>query len=132
MIHGVGTDICKIPRIEQALARHGERFALKILGPDEMAVYRTRAAGHPQRGVRYVATRFAAKEALSKALGIGLRAPMTWPAAQLLNADNGKPAFVFNGALREYMEANRLTAQVSVSDEEDYAVAFAIVERPSE
>jgi len=131
MIHGVGTDICKIPRIAQALARHGERFARKILGADEMVVYRARAAGHPQRGVRYVATRFAAKEALSKALGIGLRAPMTWPAAQLLNADNGKPAFVCDGALREYMETNRLTVQVSVSDEEDYAVAFVIVEQAS-
>ncbi|GGY94574.1 holo-ACP synthase [Pseudoduganella plicata] len=132
MIHGVGTDICKIGRIAQALGRHGERFAQKILGPREMEVYRARCEGHPQRGVRYVATRFAAKEALSKALGIGLRAPMTWPAAQLLNADNGKPAFVWDGALRDYMEANRLTAQVSVSDEEDYAVAFAIVERQSE
>ncbi|GGB88607.1 holo-ACP synthase [Pseudoduganella buxea] len=132
MIHGVGTDICKIPRIAQALARHGERFAQKILGPQEMAVYRARAAGHPTRGVRYVATRFAAKEALSKALGIGLRAPMTWPAAQLLNADNGKPEFVCGGALLQYLEQNRLTVQVSVSDEEDYAVAFAIVEQASE
>ena len=132
MIHGVGTDICKIPRIAQALARHGERFAQKILGPQEMAVYRARAEGHPTRGVRYVATRFAAKEALSKALGIGLRAPMTWPAAQLLNAHNGKPEFVCGGALLQYLEQNRLTVQVSVSDEEDYAVAFAIVEQASE
>ena len=132
MIYGIGTDICKVPRIAQALARHGERFAQKILGPDEMAVYRARAAAHPERGVRYVATRFAAKEALSKALGIGLRAPMTWPAAQLLNADNGKPAFACNGALQDFLTANRLAVQVSVSDEEDYAVAFAIVERAGE
>ena len=129
MIYGVGTDICKIPRIEAALARHGDRFAKKILGPQEMAKYLARKAKNPARGIRFVATRFAAKEAFSKAIGLGIRMPMTWPAAQMLNEPSGKPTIVCSGVLDEFMKKNKLSAQVSVSDEEEYAVAFVIVEQ---
>ncbi|QBE65369.1 holo-ACP synthase [Pseudoduganella lutea] len=132
MIHGIGTDICKVPRIGEALARSGERFARRVLGPEEMAVFRERSERNPVRGVRYVATRFAAKEAFSKALGLGLRPPMTWPAAQLLNDALGKPCIVCSGDLEQYMAHHRLVAQVSVSDEEEYAVAFVIVEKRDE
>ncbi|KAB8053345.1 holo-ACP synthase [Janthinobacterium rivuli] len=129
MIYGIGTDICKIPRIEAALARHGERFAKKILGPQELEKFRARSAKNAVRGVRFLATRFAAKEAFSKAIGLGLRMPMTWPAAQMLNHPSGKPMIVCSGVLAEFMEKNRLSAQVTISDEEDYAVAFVIVEQ---
>jgi holo-[acyl-carrier protein] synthase len=129
MIYGIGTDICKIPRIEAALARHGERFAKKILGPQELEKFRARSAKNAVRGVRFLATRFAAKEAFSKAIGLGLRMPMTWPAAQMLNHPSGKPMIVCSGVLAEFMEKNRLSAQVTISDEEEYAVAFVIVEQ---
>ena len=129
MIYGIGTDICKIPRIEAALERHGDRFAKKILGPQEMAKYLARKAKNPVRGIRFVATRFAAKEAFAKAIGLGIRMPMTWPAAQMLNHPSGKPMIVCSGVLKEFMDKNKLTAQVTVSDEEDYAVAFVIVEQ---
>jgi holo-[acyl-carrier protein] synthase len=129
VIYGIGTDICKIPRIEAALARHGDRFAKKILGPQEMAKYLARKAKNPVRGIRFVATRFAAKEAFAKAIGLGIRMPMTWPAAQMLNHPSGKPMIVCSGVLKEFMDKNKLTAQVTVSDEEDYAVAFVIVEQ---
>ncbi|HEU4814486.1 holo-ACP synthase [Janthinobacterium sp.] len=129
MIYGIGTDICKIPRIEAALARHGERFAKKILGPQELDKFRARSAKNAVRGVRFLATRFAAKEAFSKAIGLGLRMPMTWPAAQMLNHPSGKPMIVCSGVLAEFMEKNRLSAQVTISDEEEYAVAFVIVEQ---
>ncbi|NHQ91591.1 holo-ACP synthase [Janthinobacterium lividum] len=129
MIYGIGTDICKIPRIEAALARHGERFAKKILGPQELEKFRARSAKNAVRGVRFLATRFAAKEAFSKAIGLGLRTPMTWPAAQMLNHPSGKPMIVCSGVLAEFMEKNRLSAQVTISDEEEYAVAFVIVEQ---
>ena len=129
MIYGIGTDICKIPRIEAALARHGERFAQKILGPQELEKFRARSAKHAARGVRFLATRFAAKEAFSKAIGLGLRMPMTWPAAQMLNHPSGKPMIVCSGVLAEFMEQRRLSAQVTISDEEEYAVAFVIVEQ---
>jgi holo-[acyl-carrier protein] synthase len=129
MIYGIGTDICQIPRIEAALARHGERFARKILGPQELEKYHARSAKNAVRGLRFLATRFAAKEAFSKAIGLGLRMPMTWPAAQMLNAPSGKPMIVCSGVLEEFMRQNRLTAQVTISDEAEYAVAFVIVEQ---
>ena len=129
MIYGIGTDICKIPRIAAALERHGERFAAKILGPQELDKFRARSAKHAARGVRFLATRFAAKEAFSKAIGLGMRMPMTWPAAQMLNAPSGKPIIVCSGVLAAFMAERGLTAQVTISDEEDYAVAFVIVEQ---
>ena len=132
MIYGIGTDICKIPRIEAALARHGERFAKKILGPQELEKFRARSAKLAARGVRFLATRFAAKEAFSKAIGLGLRMPMTWPAAQMLNHPSGKPMIVCSGVLADFMEKNRLSAQVTISDEEEYAVAFVIVEQAAQ
>jgi holo-[acyl-carrier protein] synthase len=132
VIYGIGTDICKIPRIEAALERNGDRFARKILGPQEMEKYLARKAKNPVRGVRFVATRFAAKEAFSKAIGLGMRMPMTWPAAQMLNAPSGKPMIVCSGVLDEFMKKHRLTAQVTISDEEEYAVAFVIVEQAPE
>lgn len=129
MIYGIGTDIIQISRIEAALERNGERFAEKILGPEELEKYLRRKAKVEARGIRFLATRFAAKEAFSKAIGLGMRMPMTWRAMQTLNAASGKPVAVTNGALKEFMERNGLTAQVSITDEADYAVAFVIVEK---
>lgn len=129
MIYGIGTDIIQISRIEAALVRHGDRFAEKILGPEELEKYKRRKAKVAARGLRFLATRFAAKEAFSKALGLGLRMPMTWRAMQTLNAPSGKPIAVTSGALQEFMEQNGLTAQVSITDEAEYAVAFVIVEK---
>jgi holo-[acyl-carrier protein] synthase len=129
MIYGVGTDLIQISRIEAALARNGERFAEKILGPEELEKYRRRKAKVEARGIRFLATRFAAKEAFSKALGLGMHMPMTWRAMQTLNAPSGKPVAVTSGALKEFMEKNGLTAQISITDEMDYAVAFVIVEK---
>jgi holo-[acyl-carrier protein] synthase len=129
MIYGIGTDIIQIRRIEAALARSGERFATKILGPEELEKYHRRKAKFDARGVRFLATRFAAKEAFSKAIGLGMRMPMSWRAMQTLNAASGKPVAVVSGVLQEFMEKNGLSAQVSITDEADYAVAFVIVEK---
>lgn len=129
MIFGIGTDLVQISRIEAVLARKGERFAAKILGPEEMEKFRRRRQKVEARGLRFLASRFAAKEAFSKAIGLGMRMPMTWRAMQTLNAPSGKPVVVVSGALKDYMEHNRLSAQVSITDEADYAVAFVIVEK---
>jgi holo-[acyl-carrier protein] synthase len=129
MIYGIGTDIIQISRIEAALARNGERFAEKILGAEELEKFRRRKAKVEARGIRFLATRFAAKEAFSKAIGLGMRMPMTWSAMQTLNATSGKPVVATSGALKQFMEQNGLTAQVSITDETDYAVAFVIVEK---
>ncbi|MEA5097715.1 MAG: holo-ACP synthase [Burkholderiaceae bacterium] len=129
MIYGIGTDIIQISRVEAALARYGERFAERILGPDEMLRYQRRKAKVEARGVRFLATRFAAKEAFSKAIGLGMHMPMTWRALQTLNAPSGKPLAVASGALQDFMTQHRLSAQVSITDEAEYAVAFVIVEQ---
>ncbi len=129
MIFGIGTDIIKIDRIEAAVARHGDRFALKVLGPQEMEKYLRRKAKVEARGIRFLATRFAAKEAFSKALGLGMRMPMTWRAVQFLNAPGGKPIAVTSGALTGFMQSHGIVAQVSLTDEAEYAVAFVIAEK---
>ncbi len=129
MIFGLGTDIIRIDRIAAAVARHGDRFAERVLGPQEMEKYLSRKAKVEVRGLRFLATRFAAKEAFSKAIGLGMRMPMTWRSAQILNAPSGKPMLVTSGALNTFMQAHGISAQVSISDEAEYAVAFVIVEK---
>lgn len=128
MIYGIGTDVCDIRRIEAALQRHGERFALKVLGPHEIEVFRQRRARVPARGVRYLATRFSAKEAFSKAIGLGLRLPMTWRACEIVKAPSGKPEIRLHGELAAWFEARGLRAHVTVTDETDYAASFVVVE----
>lgn len=132
MIYGIGTDIVQISRVDAALKRSGERFAEKILGPEELVKYHARRAKNEVRGLRFLATRFSAKEAFSKAIGLGMRMPMTWRSAQMLNAPSGKPIIVCSGALDEFMRTHRLTAQVTISDEADYGVAFVIVTQAPE
>ncbi|MBY4896329.1 holo-ACP synthase [Cupriavidus sp. AU9028] len=132
MIHGVGTDIIQIDRVQGVMDRTGGRFASKILGPQEMAIYQRRLARHPKRGLAFLATRFAAKEAFSKAIGLGMHWPMTWRAMELLNLPSGEPYAHCHGELARWLGERGLTVRVSVSDEHDYAVAFAIAERTGE
>jgi holo-[acyl-carrier protein] synthase len=129
MIYGIGTDICDIRRIRASLDTHGERFAQKVLSDNEMQTYRTRSERWPERGVRYVATRFSAKEAFSKAIGMGMRMPMTWRLCEVAKLSSGQPTIVLHGILKEWFEAKGLTAHVSVSDESDYATSYVIVEK---
>ncbi len=129
MIYGIGTDICDIRRIRASLEKHGERFAQKVLSDNEMQTYRTRCERWPERGVRYVATRFSAKEAFSKAIGLGMRMPMTWRLCEVAKLPSGQPTIVLHGVLKEWFEAKGLTAHVSVSDESDYATSYVIVEK---
>jgi len=75
-IAGIGMDLIYLDRIERALVRFGERFAAKILGADELQVFQRRKQRDARRGVRFLATRFAAKEAFSKAIALGMHAPM--------------------------------------------------------
>ena len=82
----------------------------------------------PARGLSYLATRFAAKEAFSKAIGLGMRMPMTWRACEIVKASSGKPELRLHGELAAWFSARKLHAHVSVSDESDYAAAFVVVE----
>ena len=128
MIYGIGTDICDIRRIRASLEKHGERFAQKVLSDNELNTYRARSERWPERGVRYVATRFSAKEAFSKAIGLGMRMPMTWRLCEVAKLPSGQPTLVLHGVLKEWFEAKGLSAHVSVSDESDYATSYVVVE----
>ena len=128
-IFGIGTDICDIRRIRTSLERHGERFARKILSDAELLTWKARSSRWPERGVRYLATRFSAKEAFSKAIGLGMRMPMTWRLCEIAKTPSGKPEIVLHGELKVWCESRRLSAQVSVSDETDYATSFVVVEQ---
>ena len=129
MIYGIGTDVCDIRRISAAFTRRGERFAEKVLGPHEIEVFRSRRAKFDSRGMAYLATRFAAKEAFSKAIGLGLRLPMTWRDCEIVKAASGQPQIHLHGALATWFAARGLVAHVSVSDESETATAFVVVER---
>lgn len=129
MIYGIGSDICEIRRIQQSLLRFGDRFAIKVLGPSELAVFHARRAKVEARGLSYLATRFAAKEAFSKAIGLGMHMPMTWRACETLNASSGQPQIHLHGQLATWFSSRGLRAHVTVTDEADYAAAFVVVER---
>ena len=129
MIFGIGTDICDVRRIRASLDKHGERFARKVLTDAEFTTWQQRSARWPERGVRYLATRFSAKEAFSKAIGLGMRLPMNWRSCEIAKLSSGKPAIVLHGALKDWFEAQGLTVHVSVTDETDYAASFCVVEK---
>jgi holo-[acyl-carrier protein] synthase len=129
MIYGIGTDICDLRRLRATLARRGDRFAEKVLGEREIEVFHARRARVEARGVAYLATRFSAKEAFSKAIGLGIHMPMTWRACEILNLPSGQPVIRLNGALADWFAERGLTAHVTVTDETDYAASFVVVER---
>ena len=131
MIYGIGTDICDVRRIQASLDRHGERFARKVLSAGELATWQERSARWPDRGVRYLATRFSAKEAFSKAIGLGMRMPMTWRNCEITKVSSGKPEIVLHGALKDWFDARQLSAHISVTDETVYAASFCVVEKKS-
>jgi holo-[acyl-carrier protein] synthase len=124
MIFGVGTDMVAIARLTDLWERHGERALERILAPEE----REDCRRAPDQG-RFLAKRFAAKEALAKALGTGIRAPVSLSAIAITHDSQGKPCFSPAPDLAAYLAERRLTAHVSISDERDYALAFAVVEQ---
>ena len=128
MIYGIGTDLVEIGRIAAAVERFGDRFAERILGPQERASYEARRARSPSRGLAFLATRFAAKEAVSKAIGLGLRSPMTWRAVEIVNAPSGQPQVLAHGGLAAFLQQRRLRLSVSVTDEQTMAMAFVVAE----
>lgn len=126
MIEGIGTDLCRISRIEKSLQRFGERFAAKILVEEELLRFRA----HRQPAA-YLAKRFAAKEAFSKAIGTGMRYPVHWQNIAVSNERSGRPTIRCLGSLQGTVQARGITTvHLSLTDEPDFALAFVILERP--
>ena len=127
-VAGIGSDILRLERIVRAYQRQGARFSQRILGEQELEVFHRRLARDTSRGMRYLATRFAAKEAFSKAIGLGIHSPMSWTRMQVLNAPSGKPQVSLNGPLAPWYAERFGAAHVSLSDESDIVMAFVVVE----
>lgn len=124
MIYGVGTDVVEIGRIAKALERFGERFARRVLCEPELK----RFAKH-RLPANYLAKRFAAKEAFTKALGTGIHAPANWHGVWVTNLKSGKPVLEFTPALQQLMRQRKIAhAHVSLSDEKGVAFATVILE----
>jgi len=124
MILGTGTDLIDIRRIERALARFGHRFARRVLVDDEYE----RFCAH-LKPAHYLAKRFAAKEAFSKAMGTGIHFPVNWHNVGVANERSGKPYLKFSQALAALLEQRGIRrAHLSLSDETEMACAFVVLE----
>lgn len=124
MIYGVGTDIVAVARMATLYERHGDRALEKVLAPSERDA--CRVSNDP---ARFLAKRFAAKEALGKALGTAIRAPVLLTSIAVGHDDLGKPVFEFHDALTGYIAERQITAHLSLTDEKDYVVAFVVLEQ---
>lgn len=123
MIIGVGTDIVKVARIARALENHGERFAARILTPSELKRFQV-----APDSTRYLAKRFALKEAVVKALGTGIAKGVSWQHINTANSAAGQPYAELNGVAESVMQSlGATTLSVSISDEEEYVLAFAVL-----
>lgn len=124
MIFGIGTDLVDIARIEQAYARHGQRFLARMLGPDELAGFVDDA-----NSARFLAKRWAAKEAFAKALGTGIRPPVSLASIQICHDAAGRPLLQLDAAVLAHMQAlGAGRAHLSLSDERQQALAFVLIE----
>lgn len=127
MIYGIGTDIVEISRIGQILQRYGERFSMRILCEPEIRQFQRH-----RKPAAFLAKRFAAKEAFSKALGTGIRAPANWHGVWVANLPSGKPQLHYSAALTVLLESRGISrAHLSLTDERDLACASVILERDS-
>jgi holo-[acyl-carrier protein] synthase len=124
VIYGVGTDLIELKRVERVLKRFGERFAQRILCEPELKRFRA----HKQP-VAYLAKRFAAKEAFTKALGTGIHAPANWHGVWVINLKSGKPQLEFSDELQKLLKQRQIhRSHLSLTDEKEIASATVILE----
>jgi holo-[acyl-carrier protein] synthase len=125
MIYGIGTDLVEPARIARLLEKYGERFAKRLLTDEEWPEYL--GSGQP---AMFLAKRFAAKEALAKAFGTGIRHPVSLSHIRITHDHLGKPYFTFHPALNELARNEGITRHhLSISDELNLACAFVILEK---
>ncbi|MDB1145132.1 MAG: holo-ACP synthase [Alcaligenaceae bacterium] len=126
MIKGVGVDICEIARIRAVYESQGQRFVKRLLGVQEQAIFQARFDGNAQRGIAYLASRFAAKEAFSKAYGAGIGQDFNFQDIQILNYASGQPYCELSERLKSQLSDARI--HISLSDEKTSVVAFVVIE----
>lgn len=124
MIYGIGTDIVEVARIEASITKFGDDFAKRVLAQSEIASYM-------QSNIkpRFLAKRFAAKEAFSKAMGTGLRAPVLLESIAVGHDELGKPVLILSPPLLAFMQTKNIKkTHLSISDEKNLAAAFVVLE----
>ena len=125
MIYGIGTDLVEVARIQDSLDRFGDHFALRVLSEREMQEFHL-----SNTKARFLAKRFAAKEAFAKALGTGIRKPATFENIGVGHDDLGKPVFDLAPELQACLEIKSIQfAHLSISDERAFATAFVVLEK---
>ena len=124
MIYGVGTDIVNIERVKKILSKNRDGFIKRVLSEHEQALFANKADS-----AAYFAKRFAAKEAFAKALGTGIGRVVSFQDLTIRNNENGKPHFIPSEKLRQYLVENNIKqAHLSISDENQNAIAFVVLE----
>ena len=124
MIKGIGTDIVRIDRIERALARHPKAFTERVLHPNELLIF----ANHNQP-CAYLAKRFAAKEALSKALGTGIAKGVSFDEIEVKNDAMGRPLLELHHHTKAIAESMGVVSSfLTLADEKNYAIAYVVLE----
>ncbi|TQV75380.1 holo-ACP synthase [Aliikangiella marina] len=124
-IFGIGIDLCEIERIEESLERHGERFARKVLNSNELEIM-----AKQKFKARYLAKRFAAKEAFAKAMGTGIADGLILPDIEVYSDQAGKPHIRLHGKAAEKLnELGDMVVHLSISDEKETAIAQVVIER---
>lgn len=125
MIYGIGTDILALARIEKLYHRYGETLAKRILNTQEWQDFLT-----SQDKARFLAKRFAAKEAFSKAVGTGIRNIVSFQNIALTHNHLGKPLLSYHSSLTTWLQQQGIAqVHISLSDEKKYIIAFAIAEQ---
>lgn len=123
MIFGIGTDIVRVARMQKNLERYGERFAERLLGPDELEAFRRNA-----RPAHFLAKRFAAKEATAKAMGTGFTGGLAFHHIAVTHEPGGRPVLACTGKAADFLRQHAITeTHLSLSDEDEYAIAYVIL-----
>lgn len=130
MIFGIGCDLCSISRLEKSLSgSSAARFVQRVYGASERTALSLDALPLHSHALQSAAADFAAKEAFLKAAGTGLREPFSLCEIEVLRLESGAPYYAFSGKTAAWMEEHRLHAHLSLSHEEDTALAFCILEQ---
>jgi holo-[acyl-carrier protein] synthase len=123
LVKGIGNDLVEIARIDRSLSRHGERFAQKILSDKELALFQK-----SRRAANFLAKRFAAKEAVSKALGTGIAQGVTWHDIEIWHQEGGQPCINLYGAAHQRLsDIGAKDVHISITDEAGLVSAFSII-----
>lgn len=132
MIVGIGCDVVEQKRVTEALEKYGDRFVQRLLTTSEIRIYEKRLGLSRERGLSFLASRWAVKEAISKALGTGISGDVTFHAMTIMHTQSGAPMAVFSDALKERLQREGIFVHITITDEKTVAAAFAVAEQRSE